>query len=154
MIHPQLSAHLAVAAAASVDSLGVDTCVDDSHQASCDWSMGVNTGLWLAVHLLLTAPDLAFGHVQEEAELAVLAPSVAAAAPGHRLSDVSLRMRSPRGRPSGQQPIIRCQGRAVGRVPAAVEAGAGGGTEEGGVDHQQITRGTREHQLRAVTSWG
>ena len=100
---------------------------------------------------LLTAPDLALGHVKEEAELAVLASGVAAAAPGHRLSDVSLRMRSPRGRPSGQ-PIIRCQGRAVCRVAAAVEAGPGGGTEEGGVDHQQVTRGAGEHQLRAVTS--
>ena len=40
MIHHQLSAHLAVAVAASMDSLGVDTGVDDSHQAACDWSMG------------------------------------------------------------------------------------------------------------------
>ena len=111
----------------------------------------VNTGLRLADNsLLLTAPDLALGHVQEEAELAVLAPAVATAAPGHRLSDVSVRMRSPRG--PRCQPIIRCQGRAVGSVVTAVEAGPGGGTEEGGVNHHQITRGTGEHQLCAVTS--
>ena len=39
--------------------------------------------------LLLTAPHLALCHVEEEAELAVLAALVAAAAPGDRLSDVS-----------------------------------------------------------------
>ena len=102
--------------------------------------------------LLLTAPHLALRHVEEEAELAVLAALVAAAAPGDRLSDVS---GAPRGSEvaSGQQ-IIRCQRRAVSRVSAAVEteAGPGGGAEQGGVDDQEVTRGTGEDQLRGVTS--
>ena len=106
--------------------------------------------------LLLTAPHLALRHVEEEAELAVLAALVAAAAPGDRLSDVSvLRMRGPRGSEvtSGQE-SIRCQGRAVSSVSAAVEteAGAGGGAKQGGVDDKEVTWGTREDQLRGVTS--
>ena len=42
----------------------------------------------------------------------------------------------------------------MSRVSAAVEAeaGPGGGTEQGGVDHQEVTWGTREDQLRGVTS--
>ena len=99
----------------------------------------------------LTSPDLALRHVEEEAELAVLAPGVSAAPPGHRLSDVGVRMRSPRGRPNGQGPIMCAQGRAVRRVAAAVEAGPGGGAKPGRVDHQEVTRGTGEHQLRGVT---
>ena len=102
--------------------------------------------------LLLTAPHLALCHVEEEAELAVLAALVAAAAPGDRLSDVS---GGPRGSEvtSGQQ-TIGCQWRAVSRVSAAVEAEArpGGGAEQGGVDDQHVTRGTGEDQLRGVTS--
>ena len=106
--------------------------------------------------LILTAPDLALRHVEEEAELAVLAALVAAAAPGDRLPDVSdLRMRGPRGSEvtCGQQ-RIRCQGRAVSSVSAAVEAeaGPGGSAKQGGVDHKEVTWGTREDQLRGVTS--
>ena len=47
-LHHHLTAHLIMAIAASVDSLGVDTGVDDSHQASCDWSIGSILGSdWL-----------------------------------------------------------------------------------------------------------
>ena len=48
--------------AAAVDIFCVDTCVDDGDQAP--------------------APHLALRHVQQEAELAVLAPGVAAAPSG------------------------------------------------------------------------
>ena len=60
-------------------------------------------------------------------------------------------MRRPRGRTRAQH-IIRGQGRAVRRVAAAVEAGPGGGAEQGRVDHQEITRGAGENQLCGVTS--
>ena len=82
------------------DVPGVDAGVADGHQAP--------------------APHLALRHVQQEAELAVLAPGVAAAPPGHRLSNVESRLAGPRGRGSG-----RGHGLGVGGVSAAVEARTG-----------------------------
>ena len=71
------------------DVLSVEAGVEDGHQAA--------------------APHLALHHVQQEAELAVLAPGVAAAPPGHRLSNVESRLAGPRGRGSGRVPASPLQ---------------------------------------------